>query len=77
LGYIESLTGRSVKAMAGKKTVRPGDVSLLAREVLAVLQAAEILEGTPQSLPLYWAGTRLAKKLEKMARALEKRNGFE
>ena len=51
--------------------ITPGDVSLLARELHAILQAAEILEGSSQSMPLYWAAERLSKVLKDMTKALE------
>ena len=55
-----------------KRTVTPGDASLLAREVNILLQAAEILDGEPQQMPLYWAAQRLAGILQEMTESLER-----
>lgn len=57
------------------RNVTPTQVSLLARELHAVLEAAEILDNEPQQMPLYWVAERLSAQLEAMTEKLEKRGG--
>ena len=54
-----------------ERKVTPGDISLATRELVAVLTAAEQVDGEEHQMPLYWAAHRLAAELYKMAKALE------
>ena len=56
------------------KTISPGDVSLPARELHCVLQAAFTLDsGDPQASMLFSAAERLSGLLENMTEKAERR----